>query len=157
MRHVTLSAIAIALVMGLAAAQDMPKMKKAKPCDQKKLEDAVFCPLCGTVIEDEDKHAADEASKDHKTEKCKLCVKKFYSCDKCSVPSDKPGKCCGEEKKEQVDKSRVALRCEGCGTPGEKEGKCAQEFCKKEGNRVKMMCTKSGTWPHGGILPQKPK
>lgn len=145
-------------LLGIAAlgssAQEAP-LEKVKHCDMKKLEDMLWCSSCWDFITNKDQHARNDLTKDHEVEKAKACVKKYWSCGKCEKDSAQPGKCCDEPRRERTDRSRVVLRCDGCGMDGDRAGACDSLPCQKSRNKIRPMCDKSGTWPHGGDAPKR--
>jgi hypothetical protein len=138
-------------VLGLVAL-----LATAAPCDLKKVQDGFYCKDCDQVI-DEESCAKCNADKDEmaktKADKCQVCVKVYFECEKDQSHSWAAGKCkCGADMVEKTDKARVIFACESCKKQGEKEGACDDAECAKAGKKVVRTCSKSGTYPH---VPQE--
>ena len=83
-----------------------------------------------------------------------VCIKTYYECSTCFKKQFEDTPCCeGSTNKKFVIRAIIRLKCEGCGAVGRREGDCISKVCRAAGKKVRKFCDQSGTWPHGGKMP----
>jgi hypothetical protein len=131
------------------------------PCDLKNVHDGYYCEKCKKALrEDElvEKEYCKVCGAGQKAEAAK-CVK-VKVCDKewvreCGMHKQKPHPkpCCPSKMccKIEHDLALVEFKCAKCGAKARSEAEI-KHACK--GEKIEMVCSKSGTLPHGGEWPQ---
>lgn len=132
-----------------------------KACDLKNVHDGYYCAKCKKALKDDELIEKEyckmcgEGKKVEaaKCEKVKVCDKDWVP--KCGmhkeIPHPKP--CCGSKMccKIDHDLALVEFKCSKCGKTAHSEAGIKHD-CKDA--KIDMVCTKSGTLPHGGEFPK---
>ena len=152
MKIIALLALAPLLLTAVPVQED-------EPCDLAKVEDGFWCLRCRKA-----RRAAD-LEKDGVCASCGLVPEKTRICFKSWVPKcgmhemaphDKP--CCTSPTccRVEVLGAPVNFRCTGCGATAASEAKILH---RKGGHRneIQQSCSRSGRFPHDGVLPVKKK
>jgi len=130
-----------------------------EPCDLAKVEDGFWCLRCRKARKaaDLDKNGACAAC-GLAPEKTRLCFKSWVP--KCGMhemaPHDKP--CCSSPTccRVEVLGAPVNVRCKGCGATASSEAKLLHRK-GSHNTETQPVCSRSGRFPHGGVLPVKKK
>ena len=129
-------------------------------CDLKNVRDGYYCEKCKKALKDDEllekeycKMCGEGKKVDSaKCQKVKVCDKEWVP--QCGMHNMKPHSkpCCGSKMccKIDHDLSVVTYKCE-CGATGRWSADM-KEHCK--GKKAEAVCTKSGTFPHGGTEPK---